>query len=273
MRSFSERLRLALLAARRDGVRGVGTASARRSDGYEFAELRGYVQGDDPRRIDWAATARAGGLQTRVMLEERSLVLATAIDASRSMLVGRSRSNYDLACDAAAVWYAAAADDDRCARIGDRALVLRHARGRTGAIVCAAEREVPGGAFDAALRLALATLPRGTRLLVTSDFFDLPTLAPLLRACAVRFDCTAIVMRDPWHDGLGLEGFVRLRDAETNDVANAFVGGRARARYRDAVVRREREIADAVRHAGCRLVLLDETIRPEDAFARAFGFG
>jgi len=41
-----------------------------------FDRLRGYAEGDDPRRIDWSATARIGSLQTRVYLEETVLVLA-----------------------------------------------------------------------------------------------------------------------------------------------------------------------------------------------------
>lgn len=273
MRTYPERLRLALLAARRDGARGIGASSARRSDGYEFAELRGYVEGDDPRRIDWAATARAGALQTRVVLEERSLSLAVALDASRSMHVGRTRTNYEVACAAATVWFGAAQDDDRCARIGARALVLRHARGRMSAAVCSREREAPGLPYDESLRLALATLPRGTRLLLASDFYDIAALAPLLRACANRFDCTALLMRDPWYDGLPLAGFVRLRDAETGAVANAFVDGRARERYRAAVERRERAALDELRHTGCRLGVLDETTPPEGVFAHVFGFG
>ena len=91
----------------------------RRSDGYEFAELRGYVAGDDPRRIDWAATARAGALQTRVVFEDHALTLAAVLDASASMFVGRTRSNYELAAEVAASWFGAAIDDDRCARVED----------------------------------------------------------------------------------------------------------------------------------------------------------
>ncbi len=272
IRSFGERLRLALLAANREGIRGYGAASARRSDGYEFAELRGYVEGDDPRRIDWAATARSGAMQTRVMLEERSLSIAVAVDASRSMHVGRTRTNYDLACDAAAVWFSAAHDDDRCGRIGERALVLRHARGRTGARVCAGEREPPGLAYDATLRLALATLPRGTRLLLASDFIDIDRLTDLVRACAGRFDLTALLLRDPWYDGLPLEGFARLRDAETGRTASVFVNRRGRDRYRAATVARQASTLSALRRAGARLGVLAEGESPETVLARAFAF-
>jgi uncharacterized protein (DUF58 family) len=263
-------LRAALLAGRREGRRGVGATALRRSDGYEFSELREYVEGDDPRRIDWAATARAGNLQTRVILEERTLLLAVALDASESMHVGRSRSNYDLACDAATLWYGAATDDDRCARFGAEPLVLRDVRGRAAAHACSARRELPGTPLAGALHLALATLARGARLLVVSDFFELDMLAPLLRACAARFDLTALFARDPWNAGLPLGGFVRLRDAESGAVARIHVGRRSRARYERAVALREREVEEGLLRAGARAGRVDEETGALRALERTF---
>jgi len=255
---LAARLRAALLAGRRDGRRGAGVPAPRRNDGYEFAELREYVEGDDPRRIDWAATARAGGLQTRVMLEERALTLAVALDASHSMQVGRERSNYELACDAAGLWYAAALADDRCARIGTRPLVLHDVAGPAAARACAAQHDVPGTAFEPSLRMARALLPRGARLLIVSDFFELGEMLSSLRACAGRFDLTALAVRDPWHAGLPLGGFVRLRDAESGRIAGAFVNGGARRRYAKAVEARERALTNSLQRAGARVGTLDE---------------
>ncbi len=269
--ALAPRLRLALLAGDRGGVRGIGSASARRSDGYEFAELRGYVEGDDPRRIDWAATARAGALQTRVILEERALQLAVALDASGSMHVGRKRSCYELARAAARVWFSIATDDDRCARIGERPLILRDMRGRAAALACAQSDDARATSFAPALRLALATLPRGTRLLVISDFFELDVLLASLRACASRFILTALVARDPWYDDLPLGGYVRLRDAESGATARAFVDERARERYRGAVAAREVATCEALRRIGARVATLDEGDGPERALARALG--
>ena len=250
-------------------MRGQGGPALRRSEGYEFAELREYVDGDDPRRIDWAATARAGALQTRVFLEERALVLATVLDASGSMRVGRARSNYDLACDAAALWYSAAADDDRCARIGAEALVLRGTPGRTAALACAQGRDAPDVSFERSLQLALAVLPRGTRLLVVGDFYDAEPLDGVLRACSRRFDLTALLVRDPWHAGLPLGGFVRLRDAESGRTVRAFVDRGARERYRHAVAAREAAVLERLRAAGARAGSVDDG-GAEAAFARVF---
>jgi uncharacterized protein (DUF58 family) len=280
-----------LTGRKRPGVRGTGAPVKRRSDGYEFAELRAYVSGDDPRRIDWAATARAGDLQTRVVFEDHALTLATALDSSASMFVGRKKTNYALATDAATFWYDAAIDDDRCACVTREGLVFaRDLRGRSAARLCldvtlseapvilsgAPEGrgvEGPSTYFATTLDLALAALPREAHLLIVSDFFELDALEPLLRACAARFDLTALVVRDPWHDGLPLGGFVRLRDAETGRVARSFIGPPERTRYVEAVALRERRTLGALLRMGIRAALLAAEQRTEAALFDAFGIG
>ena len=57
----------------------------RRGEGRSFARLRDYVVGDDPRRIDWKATARRGRPITREFTVERSQTVYVLVDAGRSM--------------------------------------------------------------------------------------------------------------------------------------------------------------------------------------------
>ena len=272
MSELGPRLRLAMLTGRRrPGVRGAGAPVKRRSDGYEFAELRGYVTGDDPRRIDWAATARAGALQTRVVFEDHALTLASAVDASASMFVGRTQSNYDLGRTAARLWYDAAIDDDRCARAESSALLfVKTLRGRAAAQLCAERSEAPGAPFGTALRTALATLPHDTQLLLVSDFYELDELEPLLRACAGRFELTALLASDPWRAGLPLGGFVRLRDAESGKTARVYVGARERERFAAAVAEREKRVLERLLRCGARTARL-EAAAPERALFEAFG--
>jgi uncharacterized protein (DUF58 family) len=266
------RLRTAMLTGRRrPGVRGAGAPVKRRSDGYEFAELRAYVPGDDPRRIDWAATARAGDLQTRVVFEDHALTLAAALDASGSMFVGCECSNYDVALDAAAAWYGAAIDDDRCARVVAEGLIFaRDLRGRAAARLCAERREPEGGSFAAALEIAVAALPRASHLLLVSDFFELDALEALLLACAARFELTALLIGDPWRGELPLGGFVRLRDAESGALRRCFVGRAERARYRTAVAAREARVLSRLLRCGARAGVLVQR-GAERALFEAFG--
>ena len=70
----------------------VGVRDARRrGEGRSFARLRDYVVGDDPRHIDWKATARRGHPITREFTVEQSQTVFILVDAGRSMtqLAGR----------------------------------------------------------------------------------------------------------------------------------------------------------------------------------------
>jgi len=69
------RLRLA-------GIRNI----RQRGEGHSFESLREYVRGDDPRGIDWKATARHGDLMVRQYEAERSQNVILVIDAGRLML-------------------------------------------------------------------------------------------------------------------------------------------------------------------------------------------
>lgn len=252
-------LRDALLRGRRRPRNaGEGSPTSLRGDGYEFAELRQYVAGDDVRRIDWAATARAGSLQTRVVLEDVALTLAVLLDDSASMRLGRRRRLLDAGQEAMAAWYEAATSDDRCARIDGGGLVTPASmRGFPAALACinAPQRERPlqlATGFD----VARAALPRGSALLVISDFFHAEELE--LREFAHRFDCTALVARDPWYDGIPVRGFARFSDAETGAQRSVFIGKRAQTQYLEATRTREASLLRRLSDAGWRTGVLAE---------------
>src|SRR6185437_13378834 len=57
----------------------------RRGDGSAFSGLREYVVGDEPRRIDWKATARRGVLISREYTVEQGQTVMLSIDCGRMM--------------------------------------------------------------------------------------------------------------------------------------------------------------------------------------------
>jgi uncharacterized protein (DUF58 family) len=72
----------------------------RRGEGMEFESLREYVPGDDPRRLDWAATARRGRPVVRLYQRERTHTVLVALDASRLMAArAQARTKLDHAID------------------------------------------------------------------------------------------------------------------------------------------------------------------------------
>ncbi|MEO1471650.1 MAG: DUF58 domain-containing protein [Pseudomonadota bacterium] len=69
-----------------------GLAGRRRGDdGTDLHDLRAFVDGDDPRRIDAAATARSGRLQVRRVHEDAERVAMLVADFRRPMLWGTRR--------------------------------------------------------------------------------------------------------------------------------------------------------------------------------------
>lgn len=64
------------------------TATPRRGQGHEIRELRPFAEGDDPRHIDAAATARTGMPQVRSFHDDRERSVTLIADFRRPMLWG-----------------------------------------------------------------------------------------------------------------------------------------------------------------------------------------
>jgi uncharacterized protein (DUF58 family) len=256
-------IRTALLNGKRRPRRQGSSPTSRRGDGYEFVELREYVPGDDVRRVDWAASARSGLLQTRIVLEDVALVLAAIVDDSPSMQVGRTRPLLDAAREAAAAWYGIARPDDRRIRI----------RGSVLAPVVVSTFVVPSEqdfSLRQSLHVARTALRPGSAVLVISDLFDIAQSDDaLLYALAQRCDCTALVARDPWYDGLPLSGLVRMSGAE-GGTFRGYLGERERKSYADAVRAREASLHARLSSSGWRVGLLHES---DGAASLAAAFG
>ncbi|MEO6528771.1 MAG: DUF58 domain-containing protein, partial [Gemmatimonadaceae bacterium] len=76
----------------------------RRGEGRTFASLRDYVVGDDPRHIDWKASARRGRPITREFTIEQSQTVYLLIDAGRSMTqIAGTYSRFEYALSSALV--------------------------------------------------------------------------------------------------------------------------------------------------------------------------
>jgi uncharacterized protein (DUF58 family) len=72
-----------------------------RGEGREFESLREYFPGDDPRHVDWRATARRGRMMVRQYQTERRHTVMVAVDTGRLMAAraeGNSKLDYALDC-------------------------------------------------------------------------------------------------------------------------------------------------------------------------------
>ncbi len=79
---------------RRGALQEMGVRSWRRfGEGTEFAGVRDYVAGDDPRRINWRASARLARTMTSEFEPERSRPIWLILDCGRLMAGGQAGLN------------------------------------------------------------------------------------------------------------------------------------------------------------------------------------
>jgi uncharacterized protein (DUF58 family) len=72
--------------ARRDRLSSMGVRRSRRlGTDNEFERLRDYIEGDDPRHIDWRASARRSKLTSRAFQQNQSQRIIFLIDCGRLM--------------------------------------------------------------------------------------------------------------------------------------------------------------------------------------------
>ncbi len=158
-----------------------GYRSTFRGAGVEFADVREYVEGDDPRSVDWNVTARLGRPFVKRFVEERELTIVFALDLSAPMDAGLGAWSLRqvAARFCALLGLAAIANDDRVGLLAGSAEVERFVLPRKGAghvlrIVrdCLVLRGgSPESSVDALVAKASCGLRRRTVVFLLSHFF------------------------------------------------------------------------------------------------------
>jgi uncharacterized protein (DUF58 family) len=208
--------------------------SRRRGMSVEFADYRQYTAGDDLRFIDWNVYARLDRLFMKIFLEEEELTLGIAIDASASMEFGNPNKFDFVRRLAMALGYIALSSHNKVSLFsfndqGVKRLSALRGRKRTRDVGQWLLDAVPEGgtAFvDACKVISTARQGRGV-LIVLSDCLDTDGIKQGL-SYLVGGGWDVFVMQvlapeevDPQR--AGLEGDLRLEDAETSDACEITV--------------------------------------------------
>jgi uncharacterized protein (DUF58 family) len=208
-----------------------------RGQGTEFDSLREYVSGDDPRSIDWRASARRTEIAVRTWRPERDRQLLLVLDTGRTSaarVAGAPR--LDASIEAALLLTALAR------HAGDRVALLAHDRslraavdtGRAGASLSAVVRTVApvhphlvetdmravvGQVLSRLRRPSLVVLFTAIEPAVVSEGL-LPALGPLVRRhrvlVAAVADPTIETMRHDRYDAAAVYG-AAAAEAADND--------------------------------------------------------
>ncbi len=228
VRAAAPTWRRQVLAPRRPTAPFLGMHRTTRAGvGDERADAREYQPGDDPRRIDWSASARTGAVQVRDTYADRGIRMTIVADCSASMRFGTdtiTKAEFALAAAAGFALTANRQGDSVAAMVTDGDgfrwvppgsgtahvnVLLRHLGTAAGS-----GRSLP---FGAALRRAIALAPSTALVVAISDFHDTDALAAVRRAAAAHRVLALVV-----HDRRELEmtpvGIVDIVDPETGET-------------------------------------------------------
>ena len=157
-------------------------ALKQRGEGNAFAGLRDYVPGDDPRFVDWKATARHGRLISKEHTIERSQVVISMIDCGRAMTqLAGAYSRLDHVLSASLMLSdVAATSGDRVGLIAfDDSIraVVAPQRGRAAlrslrTAISGLEARVVEPDYAAAFRVLATSQPRRALIVVFTDVID-----------------------------------------------------------------------------------------------------
>lgn len=233
--------RLAIAAKRIKAGSSLGERrSKKKGSSVEFADYRGYAQGDDLRHVDWNVYARLDSLYLKLFEAQEDRTLHILIDASRSMAFGAPPKIQFAKRLAAAIGYVGLVGYDRVsveAFAGERKFSLRPCRGKESSIKMFSFIE--SIAADGVVKLEPACrsyLKRnrtsGVTLLI-SDFMDSDGADGFLRRLVLSgSEVFAIMVLAPEEIDPQLSGDLKLVDCETGETTEISVGEALLKKYK-----------------------------------------
>lgn len=244
-------------------------ASRLRGRGLNFEELRHYFEGDDPRTIDWLATARLGSPHVRVYSEERDRPVILLVDQRSTMFFGSRRAMKSVAAAEAAAlaaWRVTSLGDRVGAVVfGDDGVVTIKPQARDQGVVRVLSEVVRqntalqhapasdqgAGRLNEALSAAARMVAHDGLICIISDLAgaDDETRRLVTRLCAHN-DVLAVFIQDPLEQQLPDVGRATFSsgqaqievDASSASLRQRFSDERAQWRARLAELSRSRAI-------------------------------
>ncbi|MBK8100371.1 MAG: DUF58 domain-containing protein [Planctomycetes bacterium] len=232
------------------GVMAGGYQSVFRGSGIEFDTIRDYVEGDDPRSVDHAVTARMGRPFVRTYVEERDLTMHLLLDLSASMVEGGFAAwsvRQTAARIAACLALSATHNDDKVGLLAFAARIEKVVpAGKGMRHVLRIVRDclaLPGSTARTDVAGALEFAARSTRrhavVFVLSDFLDVGSdperFRRALQLCARHHDVVAVRVLAPELDA----ELLHREGAGLLDTIDPETGRRATIDFGSAVVRRD----------------------------------
>ena len=245
----------------------------------EFADHRAYIEGDDPKRIDWKVLGRTERYYVRRYEDETNLRVYLIVDRSASMgYTSKGLSKYDYACRlAAAIGYVVVKGRDS---IGlylyadkiDVASGARNSFAHLNNVLKTLQQHEPASSTDTAktLHQIAESVHRRGLIVLFSDLFDQPreVVKALAHFRKHHHDVIVLNILDPEELDFTFKKSAEFEDMETGEKLTADPQSLA-ADYRKAFA----EFLDEYR-GPCAEMNIDyrivNTSQPPELFIRAF---
>jgi uncharacterized protein (DUF58 family) len=248
---------------------GGDEASRFRGTGIEYADVREYQAGDDPRTIEWNITARSDRPFVRESTPERGLDAWLLVDTSRSLDWGTARClKRQLAVEFAAT--AGQLLIGRGNRVGalffdDRVrAIVPPSSGRTALLRLIARLEHAAGLPAEPTDLARAVVEAGrlmrrpSLVMLITDFMASTGWQEPLSSLAMRHEVIAVWLSDPREREIPDVGVVTFEDPETGRQLSVDTRSqRLRTRFADAAAQQREAIRSELRRCRAAVAELD----------------
>jgi uncharacterized protein (DUF58 family) len=215
-------------------------ASLFQGEGFEFAELREYVYGDDVRKIDWKTTAKLGKPFIKVYKEERELNVVVVSVLGGSVYFGTVKQKSDIVAEVVAtLGFSAVKNADLFSHMifADKLYSLSKPSKKLFSVHKAVEEIVDfeplgkEGDFKALVQTLNNRLKKKALLFIISDFVgDID-----LKLLSKKHDVFAVIVRDRFEEDPSELGYLRLIDMETRQSYEGNVDSGTLKSYKKAL--------------------------------------
>lgn len=232
-------------------------ASFFQGEGFEFAELREYIYGDDVRKIDWKTTAKLGKPFVKIYKEERELNVVVVSLLSGSTYFGTVKQKSDIIAEVVAtLGFSAVKNADLFSHMvyADKMYSFSKPSKKLFSVHKAVEDVV---AFDplgkeadykALVETLVARLKKKALLFIVSDFVgDID-----LKLLAKKHDVFAVIVRDRFEEDPSELGYLRLIDMETKQSFEGDVDAGTLKNYKKALYANDEKIYSQFKKQGVR---------------------
>ncbi len=225
--------------------------------GFEFAELREYIYGDDVRKIDWKTTAKLGKPFVKIYHEERQLNVVTACMMNGSVYFGTAKQKSEVMAEIVAILgFSAIKNSDLYSniifaeRLYQKSKPSKKLFSVSSAVESMMKFDVIGkeGDFAGFADMLYAQVKKRSLLFVISDFIG----AVDLRLLSKKHDLFAIIVRDRFEENPAELGYLRLVDMESRKGFEGNINRGVVEQYKKALLKNDEKLLSDFKKIGIR---------------------